>query len=159
MRACVYVGCENNHNPTFLDLRVDTARILRHPIAEELDGAAANGLGGLQRAESVNGLNGQALAAALGEEQGGGVRAQATAAKEAQRALAALTGQERSAVLREVAKALLAHSAEVRKGRRLRALHGMESLYPSFLCRGRIPSHWCCSILLSSLFKQIPHHS
>lgn len=75
-------------------------------------------MGGLQRAESVNGLNGQALAVALGEEQGGGVRVQATAAKEAQRALAALTGQERSAVLREVAKALLANSAEVRrKGR------------------------------------------
>jgi acyl-CoA reductase-like NAD-dependent aldehyde dehydrogenase len=61
-------------------------------------------------------VNGLSLAAALGEEEGGGVRAQAVAAREAQRALAALSGPERSAVLRAVAAALLASTAEVGAG-------------------------------------------
>ncbi len=88
-------------------------RVTNQPnnAAEELDGGDAVSPG-LTRAESVNGL---ALAAALGEEEGGGIRAQAVAAREAQRSLAALTGEERSAVLRAVARALLANVAEVRR--------------------------------------------
>lgn len=46
-------------------------------------------------------------------EDESGARAQAVAAKEAQRALAGLSGEERSTILRAVAAGLIEHQAEV----------------------------------------------
>jgi len=71
----------------------------------------SNGPNGMNRALSTNGLG--LLEGLLAAEADGGVRGQAVAAREAQRALASLTGAERSTLLHAVAAELLENTEEI----------------------------------------------